>query len=100
MLVNSDALNIRQGPSTGYDVVGQLKKDTRVQVLDNSGQWWKIKYGSIEGYVNSDYLIEEKTPSAPTSSSAPRQSDTVSSEQICGKNYPYIIRASQNGYNP
>jgi SH3-like domain-containing protein len=90
MLVNSDALNIRQGPSTGYDVVGQLKKDTRVQVLDNSGQWWRIKYGNIEGYVNSDYLIEEKTPSAPTSSSTSRQPDTTRSEQMVEK----IIRIS------
>jgi hypothetical protein len=57
MLVNSDALNVRGGPSSDHRVVGQLTRDARVQVLDSSGQWWRIKYRNIEGYVNSTYLI-------------------------------------------
>jgi uncharacterized protein YraI len=79
MLVNSDALNVRGGPSTDHNVVGQLGKNTRVQVLDSSGQWWKVRSGNIEGYVNSSFLIEEKTPSAPTSSSAPVSPTPVTS---------------------
>jgi SH3-like domain-containing protein len=67
MLVNSDALNVRRGPSSDHGVVGQLTRDARVQVLDSSGQWWHIRYGNIEGYVNSSFLINEKAP-APTSS--------------------------------
>jgi uncharacterized protein YgiM (DUF1202 family) len=54
--VVSDVLNVRYGPSADQDLVGSLTKDTRVEVLDNSGQWWKIKSGNIEGYVNSDFL--------------------------------------------
>jgi len=56
MLVDSDALNVRRGPSADHDVVGQLKKNARVQVLNSSGQWWRIRFGNIEGYVNSAYL--------------------------------------------
>ena len=67
MLVSSDALNVRKGPSSNYDVAGQLKKGDRVQIIDSSGQWWKIRAGNIEGYVNSSYLIEENAPSAPVS---------------------------------
>jgi SH3-like domain-containing protein len=68
MLVNTDALNVRKGPSADHDVMGQLKKGDRVQVLDSSGQWWRIKSGNIEGYVNSAYLInEDKAPPAPVS---------------------------------
>jgi hypothetical protein len=59
MLVNSDTLNVRSGPSADNSVVGVLQRNTRVQVLDGSGTWWKIKSGSIEGYVNSSYLKEE-----------------------------------------
>jgi len=64
MLVNSDALNVRRGSSADHAVVGQLSKNTRVQVLDSSGQWWKVRAGNIEGYVNSEYLIEEKAPTS------------------------------------
>jgi len=59
MLVNADALNVRKGSSINHDVVGQLLRNTRVQVLDNSGVWWRIKAGNIEGYVNSTYLVNE-----------------------------------------
>jgi uncharacterized protein YgiM (DUF1202 family) len=59
MLVNADSLNVREGPSSDTKLVGAVKKGTRVQVLEKPGQWWKIKAGDIEGYVNSSYLSPE-----------------------------------------
>ena len=56
MLVNADSLNVRSGPSADFEAVGSVDRNTRVQVLDSSGQWWKIRYGRLEGYVNSSYL--------------------------------------------
>jgi len=57
--VITDALNVRTGPSVGHEIVGQLLKDQRVEIADNSGQWWKIKSENIEGYVDSDCLRQE-----------------------------------------
>jgi len=57
--VTSDALNVRSGPSVDSEIVGRLTKDNRIEVSGNSGQWRKIKYGNIEGYVASDYLRYE-----------------------------------------
>jgi uncharacterized protein YgiM (DUF1202 family) len=54
--VRSDALNVRAGPSADYNALTRLNKNTRVQIIDKSGSWWKIKYENIEGYVNSVYL--------------------------------------------
>jgi hypothetical protein len=59
MIVNADALNVRKGPSADYDLAGQLTRNTRVEVLERSGQWWRIRSGNIDGYVNSSYLIED-----------------------------------------
>jgi uncharacterized protein YgiM (DUF1202 family) len=58
-VVNVDSLNVRSGPSADTSLVGALTRGTRVQVLDKSGTWWKIKAGNIEGYVNSSYLKED-----------------------------------------
>jgi len=58
-IVNTDTLNVREGPGTTYKVVGALKRNDRVEVLSKSGSWWKIKSGKIEGYVNSSYLKAE-----------------------------------------
>lgn len=57
--VTSVALNIRSGPFLDNKVVGQLSKDQRVEVVDNSSKWWKIKFNNIEGYVDSSFMIIE-----------------------------------------
>ncbi|MDR0465498.1 MAG: SH3 domain-containing protein [Treponema sp.] len=54
--VRSDALNVRSGPSANYRIISTLEKNTRVQIIEKSGVWVKIKHENIEGYVNSDYL--------------------------------------------
>ena len=60
MVVNSDALNVRTGPSVASEAIGYINRDGRVQVIDDSGEWYKIKIGDIEGYVNSTYLAPAK----------------------------------------
>lgn len=60
MFVNIDSLTVREGPSADYIVVGQLKNNASVLILNSSGQWWKIKSGNIEGYANSLFLSNEK----------------------------------------
>jgi hypothetical protein len=59
MLVNTDTLNVRSGPSADTSLVGTLARNTRVEVLNRSGTWWEIRSGNIRGYVNSSYLKEE-----------------------------------------
>jgi len=59
MLVNADSLNVRSGPSADTALVGSLPRNTRVEVLDRSGTWWRIRSGNITGYVNSSYLKAE-----------------------------------------
>jgi hypothetical protein len=60
LLVNTDTLNVRSGPSADSAIVNTLPRNTRVEVIDRSaGTWWKIRSGRIEGYVNSTLLRNE-----------------------------------------
>jgi len=59
MLVNADSLNVRSGPSADTALVGSLPRNTRVEVLERPGTWWRIRSGNITGYVNSSYLKAE-----------------------------------------
>jgi len=59
MIVNTDGLNVRSGPSADNAVVGTLARNTRVEVLERPSQWYKIRSGNIEGYVNSSLLKDE-----------------------------------------
>jgi len=55
-VVTADVLNVRSGPSTSYDVVGQLVQNTIVATYNAANGWTYITSGNISGYVSSDYL--------------------------------------------
>ena len=57
--INANRLNVRSGPSLSHKIVRGLPRNTRVEVLNDTGTWWKVKYENIEGYVNSKYLRRE-----------------------------------------
>jgi uncharacterized protein YgiM (DUF1202 family) len=56
--VKPDALNVRSGPSADYGVIARLSKNSKVEIINKSGTWWKIKNGNWEGYVNSQFLVD------------------------------------------
>jgi len=56
--VKSDALNVRSGPSANYRVLAVLSMNSKVQVINKTGVWWRIKYENAEGYVHSEYLSD------------------------------------------
>ena len=50
------ALNVRSGAGTNYSVIGSLSNGAKVEIVETSGTWYKIKYGSGYGYVSKDYV--------------------------------------------
>jgi uncharacterized protein YgiM (DUF1202 family) len=59
--VNSDALNMRSGPSASSTIVTVLHRNDQVQFIEDSGNsanWSKIRFGDYEGFVNSSFLRE------------------------------------------
>lgn len=57
-------VNYRQGPSTGYAVLGTVPKGGRVKVTGTSGGWMRVTYGSKSGFISADYLSRTR-PAAP-----------------------------------
>lgn len=90
-IVNSDAntLNLREGPSTDYTVIAQIPKGTTIIVTEKGDTWCAVKWGSLEGYVMTKYLLFEDeetseptaTPTAtPTPTPAPTETVTPAPE--------------------
>jgi len=48
--VENDKVNLRKGPGTGYEIVGQLMKDESALVKAKSadGTWWQIEFAAGE----------------------------------------------------
>lgn len=59
LVVNSETLNLRKGPSTSYDVIEQLKRDQELIFLAMTGDWVKVKVKSngLVGFVHSKYVL-------------------------------------------
>ncbi|MFP4345874.1 MAG: SH3 domain-containing protein [Anaerolineales bacterium] len=68
--VTANVLNVRQGPGTGHEVVGQLPQGTEVQVLKQEGGWLKILFGERTAYVHGNYAEFTPAPVAPEEQAA------------------------------
>jgi hypothetical protein len=57
-VITGEGVNIRGGPSTEEDKVATVSnRFTAVQVLDESGGWYQVRYGANEGYIRNDLLL-------------------------------------------
>ncbi|WP_434310831.1 SH3 domain-containing protein [Hominifimenecus sp. rT4P-3] len=54
-------VNIRQDPNTEAEILGKIYNNAAATILETveqeDGTWYKIKSGSVEGYIKSDYFV-------------------------------------------
>ena len=109
----SDSLNVRSGAGTSYSVVGSLKNGTSVEIVETSGNWYKIKYGNGYGYVSKDYVTlnsssnsntgntsnsgsTNNTPATSTTKGTVKVSDSLNVRSGAGTSYS-VIGSLKNG---
>lgn len=56
-VISSGNLNIRQEASTDSEVIGILTNHNACELLEDSGEWYKVTSGKVTGYVNKQYLV-------------------------------------------
>ena len=74
------ALNVRSGAGTSYSVIGSLSNGAKVEIVETSGSWYKIKYGSGYGYVSKDYVTVSSTSNSDSSSSSNNNTSTTTTQ--------------------
>lgn len=50
-------VNIRQKASENSKILGKLYNNSAATILGKKGDWYKIKSGTVTGYVKSEYLV-------------------------------------------
>ncbi|WP_404329963.1 SpoIID/LytB domain-containing protein [Mesobacillus maritimus] len=58
--VKATTLNVRASASTKAKIIGTVKKNQTVTVLQKTGSWYKIQYGKKTGFVAAQYLTNVK----------------------------------------
>jgi spore germination cell wall hydrolase CwlJ-like protein len=54
--IAKEYVNIREKASTDSEVLGKLYKNSAVEILDTSGDWYHVESGSIKGYVKEEFI--------------------------------------------
>lgn len=83
----TDGVNIRKGPGTNYGVIGSLVRHgsvTRIGVGSNG--WSKVNYGSVTGYIKSEYL----TTTNPNPGSGEASGEAVVKFALQFEGNPYV----------
>jgi len=55
--VNASKLNLREWPSTSAKVLVSLDAASRIEVVEELGEWRKVKALGREGYLSASYLV-------------------------------------------
>ncbi len=84
MQVDGNIVNLRQGPGIDFPVIGRVQSNDLLQVLGQSGEWYKIKTASNDDAYIAKWLVEDyngtanqpsvpeaNQPSTPTPAPAP-----------------------------
>ena len=106
-VVNTSALNVRSGAGTNHSIIGKLYKGDKVDILDSSNDWYKVKLSNGKiGWSSSQYI--ETNHSANSQNNGTVNTSALNVRQGAGTNYSIIgklykgdvvnILSSSNGW--
>ena len=69
--VNAKTINLRAGPGTGYEVLGEYERYDTLLVTGKCEEWYRVKLDGLRGYMRKEYVtigqVKEAEPTpAPT----------------------------------
>lgn len=55
-VITTTTINMRNGPGMSYSIVGVIPNDTMLQVLNQVGSWYEVRYNDASGYISKNYV--------------------------------------------
>lgn len=59
--VNAQAARLRKESNTSSVIITNIYKGEAVEILEESGDWYKVKYQSNTGYIKKEFVTEKKS---------------------------------------
>ena len=59
--INAQAARIRKENNTSSNIITNIYKGEEVEILEESGDWYKVKYQNNTGYIKKEFVIEKNT---------------------------------------
>lgn len=64
-------VNLRKGPSASSDLVDRINLGQTVEIMDETGDWTKVKWKNKTGYIMTGFLIRDLDDDGTDETSAP-----------------------------
>jgi len=94
--VTASNLNVRASASSSASIISSLRRGTAVELLGKSGSWYKIKVGSRDGYIHSDYVKVSTSSSGSGSDSSGGSTSTLGNGEVTATNLNVRASASSS----
>lgn len=92
IVIDTQALRVRDLPSTESDILSVAHRGDIVQVLDQHGKWFYVQFAHTFGWVHGDYTAASGAPTIVNDESVAASMVSVDYEIDCLDDDPY------NGY--
>lgn len=79
--VSAEGLRVRKEPSTDSEELDSLSKNDKVEIIGQSGNWYKIKLNGEIGYVSAKYISDTKLPETTSRSGSLLNTEETTSEE-------------------
>ena len=78
-----NGLILRKEASKSGEVIMTISDKSQVEVIEKSGEWYKVKYGNNEGYLFAEYveLQEDIKEEEPVQTEEPKQEEQTEENQ-------------------
>lgn len=73
--VNVDATRIREENNTSSNIITNIYEGDEVEILEDNGDWYKIKYGSKTGYVKKEFITTKVSQTNTNSQNSSKKED-------------------------
>lgn len=80
--VNVDAIRMRASASTDSKIITNVYLEDIVEILEENGEWSKIKYGENIGYTKTQFLTKINTAEKTENTVSENKTETVSNNTV------------------
>lgn len=80
-VVNTETARMRAEANTTSNIVALVSQDEKVEILEKSGDWYKVKYKDNTGYIYAQYVDnKDKKNDQTTNNTAAKNNTTVNNK--------------------
>lgn len=81
-VVNTETARMRAEANTTSNIVALVSQDEKIEILEKSGDWYKVKYKDNTGYIYAQYVDNKDNKSEQSTNNTTTQNNTVSNTTV------------------